>query len=445
METRRCLRGLAALLVATAFATTGCNDEGGYETVFLYFINGYPGTASVDVIGPTGIVVSGAEFGDRRGEVGLTGQEDGVCPEDSGCVPIEFDRTLGSEFTFILEGMPEQSLNVESLFSMYPHETATLVLTRRSDTSSIDTTLLRHTQTISTDCTLTMVNGLSLDNTYLADGYGYGIVPEFRIEPIDNAEFIDETQMPFRTECGPLPTDDQRHKNLARENLRARVQENPWFFPAECADSDLSNVFCYAWGVPLVDGRSRIYPGAEVISTRNSREYFDCIENAISIKQPEDPDNPLPFPPSDAQVQCPEGPLTWDDVTVNDQARKACLEDRVVNVELLPPGSPGQYKTYGPHPDMCDVDFRVRNEGQDLVFGPKGNDDLGQHQDGSLVRSQIATPDGSQHFWILLGRPVNPIIWQWNSGDSFVDFNDPETGFPYFNDGNDRVGKYNDK
>jgi hypothetical protein len=442
METRRCLRGLAAVLLASAFATAGCGEDGGNETVFLYFINGYPGTASVDVIGPTGIFVSGAGFGDRRGETGISGQDDGVCPDDAGCVPIEFDRSLGVDFTFLLEGMPEQTELQKDLYSMYPHETATMVLTRRSNETGIDTTLLRHTQTISSDCTLTLVNGLSVSNEFVANSYS--IAPEFKIEPIDNAGFVDEEQIAFRTECGPLPTDHDRHRELARSDLRQRVQENPWFYPVQCTDSQLNNVFCYAWGTPRVDNRSRLYEGGQVVSVLNSEEYFECVEAAISIKQPEDEMNPLPFPPEDAQVQCPEGDITWADVDVDFQAVQSCRETLVKTADTLAPASQDTFQAYQ-GPEFCDVEFRVRNEGQDLIFGPKGDDAFGQHQDGKLVSSNIETPAGSQHFWVLLGRPVNPIIWQWNSGESFVDFNDPETGFPYPNDGNDLIGDYNDK
>ena len=74
------------------------------------------------------------------------------------------------------------------------------------------------------------------------------------------------------------------------------------------------------------------------------------------------------------------------------------------------------------------------------IFGPSGCTP-GRHQNGELVDSEFAIPDGSEHFWVLLGRPVNPLIWQWDSGDSFVDLED----FPYPNDQNERIGDYDSK
>jgi len=37
---------------------------------------------------------------------------------------------------------------------------------------------------------------------------------------------------------------------------------------------------------------------------------------------------------------------------------------------------------------------------------------------------------------VLFGRPVNPLIWQWDSGNSFVDL----SPYPYYNDQNTRIG-----
>jgi len=41
---------------------------------------------------------------------------------------------------------------------------------------------------------------------------------------------------------------------------------------------------------------------------------------------------------------------------------------------------------------------------------------------------------------VLFGRPVNPLIWQWNSGEAFANLD----AFPYFNDQDARIGDYDD-
>lgn len=424
-------RSIAALIALSTFTMVGCSSEGGEETVFLYIINGYPAAATMDVISPTGTLTSGARFGDRMAR-------DGPCPPGESCIPIRFDRQFGTDMTIIAENTP-QPLGIDAeLFAMYPHETATMVLNRKDSQRSVQGTILRHTQTISTDCALTLMNGLSLSNEFMSEGFDFSVAPEFNLAPAE-AGFGDERSRPFVTECGALPNgeNDTEHDQLMRPGVLAQVAENPWFYPVTCEDQTNREFFCWGWGVPTVDGRSRLYDQGQIITVLDTEEYFECIEGAITINQEEDADSPLPFPAADAQVECPDRPIEWTDVTVDQQAVEDCRDETIKQVFTLEPGGEGDLFTLlGPR--ACDVEFRIRNEGQDIIFGPEDGDSLGNHQDGALVQSVISVPDGSQHFWVLLGRPVNPIVWQWDSGDTFVDL----ANFEYFNDQNERVGDY---
>lgn len=431
MRIKQGVCGFAALL-ASSTALAGCGGEGGNESVFLYIINGYPGTSSMSILGPSGTIASDVRFGDRMGS-------DGPCgPDDNKCLPIQVDRQLGSDWTYRLEGMVEPAEVEKDLFAMYPQETGTMVMTRRSDESEVETTLFRHVQTISSGCTISVTNGLSVTNDFLPEDWNnFSITPEFKREPVEFAGYLDETEQQFTSECGPLPLGTDDHNQLARANLLEEVRASPWFFPVECTDTDLETVFCYGWTRPGVDGWGEMFPDGQVLSPRNTPEYYKCIESAISIRQPEDEmGEPQPFPDENAQAQCPPpDEFGWDDVQVDFQQVATCGEMVTRQVELIEPGAEDQQRIYGVD---CDLELRIRNPGQQIVFGPEGSDERGKHQDGDLVTSNIEISGGSQHFYVLLGRPVNPILWQWDSGGTFVDLKD----FDYPNDQLDRVGDY---
>lgn len=428
--------GLAALLTASAFALTGCEDNA--DTIFLYIINGYPASTGMTIQGPTGIIVQDAQFGDRIGQ-------DGPCPAEGGCVPLEIDRQFGTEWTILMEGMEEPADVDQDLFAMYPQETGTFIVTRRSAVDSIQTSLFRHVQTISTSCGLTMANGLSLSNENMTLNT-YDIGPEFRIDAPEDAGYADETTVPFLTECGPLPIDAPEHAALARADLYSQVQASPWFYPTDCDDQTFASQFCYTWGIPGLDGRSSLSDQGEVLTFLPTIEYYDCVQSAIEIKQEEDPMNPSPFPiPADAQVTCPEEPLDWSHVQVDFAAAQACRNPVLRTAFTLEPAANDTTLSFWNYFDQsfCDIEFRVRNHGQDIVFGPQGSDSHGEHQDGDIITTKVNADAGSEHFWVILGRPVNPIIWQWDSGENFVKLHG-DAGFPYPNEQDSRIGEYDD-
>jgi hypothetical protein len=434
MRINRRVCGLAAV-ACLAMTATACGGDGGEESVFLYFINGYPGTGEISVNGTAGKLVNKVPFGERFGA------DNTSCgPDTKDCVPVRVERQIGSTFTYQLENMFQPAEIEKELFSMYPQETGTLVLTQRSGQSSIETTLLRHTQSISSDCSITFVNGLSVSNEYLGAISTYNTVPEWYIEDIRDAGFTETPADPFVSECGALPTDDPTHENLQRPEVLAAVAANPWFFFGDptCTGLTLDDQNCgFGWGVPLEpDLRSGIFPGGSYVSVLNSREYYECIQAAISIRQPDDMMTPV-FP--GAEVDCPTTPLTWGDVDIDAQAVVDCNKPIQRQAQTQSPAASDTATTYS-FPWVCDARFRVRNEGLDIVFGPKGNDELGSHGDGELIESNVDIPNGAERFWVILGRPVNPIIWQWDSSEAFVNLEN----YPYFNDEGDRpvVGDY---
>ncbi len=434
--------GLAALLVSSSLGLTACGEVP--DTVFLYFINGYPGTSGVTVIGEGGVIVEDAEFGDRIGE-------GGACPvkpnpaEDPSCIPIEVDRKFGPNLTILLDGSTQPASASFNLYAMYPQETGTVILSRKSSESSVDMGLFRHVQSISSGCTFTMSNGLAVSDEFLSST-SYLIAPEFRVEPVEQAGFSDETSLPFISPCGPLPTDAPEHNSLNRgDTIASQVADNPWFFAVPCPeDNGSSTAVCFAWGIPGVDDRAVVGTNGEVRTLRNTFDYYQCVQDAITLL-PTEEQMMSPFPIPADQIQCPDGQIQWDDVKVDFEAVQECNFPILQQAINIPPTINQSLHFYSTSDGFfCDFEFRARAGGLDGIFGPDADGNLGRHGDGQLVTSQIEVNEGSEHFWVPLGRPVNPIVWQWDSGTHFVDLNPSSNseGYPYPNDGNDIVGVY---
>lgn len=403
------LRVVTLATAALALSSvTGCGSSEGGETVYLFVINGYTAAETLSVFGNAGPVVQGLKFGERSEE------------------PIEVNRNFGTQFTVVIDGMPQAVELEHDLYSMYPQETGTLFIKKRSGTSDIATSLFRHVQTIDPSCQFTFENGLSLSNEYVTAG-SFSYAPEFRIEDRPSSGYLDETQVPVITECGPLPTPTR--SPIPRPELLSAIDNDPYFFYVGCVSDVQSNLLCPVWGESEVED--------EVIAAPPTAEYFECIAGAVTVKQPEGAE-PLPFPGADAQVQCPEGPLTWDDVQVDPLAVAECKALKKYNTTFAKPNEGSEVITY--RNIGCEQTFRIRTPGLQVIFGPKDGDTLGQHGDGDYVESTIEIPVGSEHFYVLFGRPVNPLIWQWNSGEAFVDL----APYPYYNDQNGNVGNYDD-
>lgn len=397
-----------ASLIAMIAPLTSCGDSAAAESVFLFVINGYTGSNSLTIIGPTGTVASSLAFGDRVG-------------------PVEVNRALGTEFTVLLDGTPEAiDLDLE-LFSMYPQETGTLFLKRRSDDAEVSVSLYRHVQTIDPGCQLTFENGLSMNETYVTNAGQFSIALEYFRESAAGGGYFDESQERVQTECGPLP-EPPAGSLVPRDH--SLIEQEPYFFQVDCEDPIRENAVCYTWGDFGGDGATG------VVGPPRTSQYLDCLSQAVEIKQPE-ADPPLPFPPDDAQVQCPPGPITWADVNLPEQAILDCQKDRLYETAVATPGAEGNNTIttlYGGA--SCTVQFRIRTPGLQTIFGPEDGDTLGKHQDGDFVEARVEIPTGSEHFFVLFGRPVNPLIWQWDSGSNFVDL----AAYPYFNGQNVRIG-----
>lgn len=379
---------IAAACALSCVPLTGClgeadpfrptSSEYGPNTVFLYFLNGVGGAESMAIRGPSARIARNLAFGERMAV-------DGRCPEDETCVPVDVDRSDGGTFVLKLDGRRVELDLTDELAAFYPHETGTVIF--NGSAASPRATVVRHVQTVSEGCALTVVNALSVANLETRSS-GFDVATEYRLGAAQ-AGYEDESERPVSTRCGELPTDAFEHERLARPRLHARITQRPWFYRTRCDDGGE----CFRWS------ESGLAHDGSFGAPPTTAEYRACLADAISV-----PD------------RCPGGDLGWQHVTVDESAAEACAARATYSAELTPPGETDTiYGTVA-----CGAEFRVRTPGQDLVFG-SDEPEAAHHQDGDLVRSREDVPVGAERFWTLLGRPVEPTTFTWDSSETFVD------------------------
>ena len=417
-------------LLAGLIALSSCG-EGGGESVFLYFINAYNGVESVSIIGPTGPLVQSAGFGDRMG-VDQSGAS-AVCPPGKKqCIPIEYDRNLGGDFTTIVDGAPSSYEFTYPMFALYPQETATMIFAGRAgDGETVETHMVRHVQSVSETCLLTFINALSLDTNETVGGQELDIIPEFNLT--ERTGYIDERSVPFPTQCGTInDVGNPKHIALTRD-LGPAIKDSPWFFYTENCGEKRPGTLCPTWVNPNGRKYGSVLRGSTVEATRSSIEYYECVQGALTFEVP-------PVMAGQEEAECPpDGMLTWAQVIVDDLAVAECKNGTVKTVESLPPDETRITFSSQDAADICKTKFRIRTPGLDAVFGPvKGKKTKGSHQKGDLIEIDLNIGAGNEYFIALMGRPVNPLIWRWESGTNIANLND----FPYVNDKDGAIGKY---
>lgn len=377
---------ILAALVCSSCGPAGplsSNAASDFGTVYLYMINAYPG-ASEMTLETSHDAVKNVGFGERVGGEGL------CPPSDATCLPKLVDRTDGVFETRFDSERGTVSLR-EEIQAMYPQETGTAVFTAPDRA-----VLLRHPQTISSTCGLNIVNGLAVEE-HGSEASRFEVAIEVRRTPTE-AGFAEEEARPFVGPCGVLPSDTVEHEQLvsARQESLAGIIESPWFFPVVCPDGGPGT--CFGWGQPSSDERATVGPNGAVEVLRDAESFYTCIETAMS-----------------RSGAC-SGESTWANVALDARDVDACLAPTVMMTPIVAPL--GVERLEGDN--LCDVTFRTRTAGRDLVFGPAGGDAEGSHSDGALIETTVSAPLGSDHFWVLYGRPVNPRVWQWDAADAFV-------------------------
>ena len=263
------------------------------------------------------------------------------------------------------------------------------------------------------------------------ENQAYNIVPEFKLSAAQG-DFVDERNLPFPTQCGIIDdTSNPTHIALTRDII-AKVEADPWFFYSECEETNPGSDqnICPVWADRGDSKRSKVYGGPAVSATPNSIEYYKCAQGAISFKQP--------MGAMMGQEECPENP-TWADVTVDFVQLAACQRPVSKDVENVEPSEEKLHIFTIFAGEFCEPTFRVRTARFDSIFGPKkGKKEKGRHQKGDLIEMSLKIGPGNEYFVSFMGRPVNPIIWRWESGTNIANLND----FPYSNGQDARIGDY---
>jgi len=426
LAVKKIVQFVTLLCVGSALALSGCGggaDATG-ETVFIYVLNAYPGSSKVTLYGPTGKVASGLPYGQRTEEA------------------ILVDRNTNSdEFLLLIDGAPTTIEFQKQLFSLYPQETATMVITRRSGEEEAEISLFRNTRTFSPTCVVTFTNALALENEFMTDELlSYAYQTEWNIA--DQNFYVASKETEAETRCGPT--------RIRQEDIDIRklvidgVNNDPWFYPVQ---GDEANSYGLRWAVRDEDPRRPgekismgLHLGGAVQAMRDSEEFVECMSAAVSVVQEETEADPE----DSAQTeQCPEpldgkylkypDQVVWDELAVAE-----CHKDIQYAGFPVTPGAGQEVMSFTqPHRPadgkfVCGYPVRVRTPIQDLIFQnrdsgvPNYIDNL-----GGFVQVNIEYPISEQHYFVLFGRPVNPFVSQWNTGATSVAFDGGNGEFPY--------------
>lgn len=386
-------RALTGALMVMLLALAGCGSGQNDEVVYLHVFNAYPGASSMSLYGPGGVVVRDLPFGQRTPE------------------PVAVDRNLGDAFILLLDGAPESFDTTIPVWSMYPHETATVLFKRRTGGSDISPPVLyRHVQTgyrTAPDgipdgqrqqrCRMVMDNALAgASGSFMNMSY----IPAFKVNP---------SCVGYKESIGSF--DDPRGAEFIQQ-----VANNPWFYPIEVAGDEVVYIKDGPTCPPYEAGAL-----GEVLLPSGTFDFL-WAGSEFSTRRFDETGN-IAVPPTTGQLmEC----LGWDpNLSAGDQsdlltpdALAGCLIATIqpLTVETEPelqylefPVGMGE----GIPPGRCGFDVRADSDFESIF--------VGRNLDGSPVMERAEFAPNQYYFWVLYGRPVNPLVESWGS-------NEPEEG-----------------
>ena len=392
------LLALTGLLMASA--CSGGEDDSN-EFVQIHVYNGYPGSNSLTVYGPTGPIVSNLPFGARTD------------------APILVNRNLGTEFNIILDGTPDAFSFAPELFDLYPFETATIFVGNRRGVNSLDINFLRHVQSISPFCRIVFSNHLAVNNSGLANfnffPAWYFDGPDLALSGYDSSfenQFLDilEDLLPADINIGPVRD--------ARRTALAFVSNYPYFALAtqedanevgrviETADGELiplgsaAGTLQFVWvGMEDVVELPRVdYQSGRILTLSNSLNFVECMfdqaESVIADAGAADGD-----PPEFEQ----------------------CLLEEEYSTRVVSPGDTEQV-WYHFAPSLVNRDIGSNScDGEIRLFSDFANIFVGDHgytgwRDNNRFDIRTSNFTQSEHYFIVLyGYPVEPRVAEWTT------------------------------
>ena len=349
-------------MVTTLLLTIGCGDGESLESVHLHVFNAYPASSSLSLYGPSGAVVTDLGYGERTEE------------------PVEVDRNLGGEFTLILDGAPVVFDDNLDIFSLYPQETGTFIVSQRRDTT-VAVQIVRHLTTGADGCRLAVHNSLALSS---------GALHEY--------SFMLGWNSPDPADAGYSQIAESNAGVPARTDLYNRINGDEYFILGEAIPDDDEENGDQEGSGQLVF----LWPGED------HEIDFPVIDTRTSTI--------MAYPPSAEYIECE---LT---------AGENCGAPRRYSARTHSPdgGSITEFLHYIPEnlgnsDGDCSAQWRIYSDFQSIY----------EHDDnGNAVRVEVDLDDhnvefgtGSYLYFVLYGRPVNPSVETWSTGqEEYGDF-----------------------
>ncbi len=368
----RPLVALAAMATIFTFALPGCGssaaggDGTNHEIVYVHVFNGYPGSQSLSLYGPSGRVVSNLPFGERTPE------------------PVAINRNYGSDFILVLDGAPQTFPLMQDLYALYPQETATFFVGQRQDTSAT-IRVFRHIQSISPGCRLVLNNSLALQSEGLGQ---FSFIPGFDFAGIIPLAGYDEA-----AEQAILDPEDQR------PDLYNRINEFPYFAFVEVQDDDDEPTGTGERTTVWIGEEDRTdmnidYASGTIISHPPSAEYIQCV-----LEQEEADEDDEDF----EEVDCGARQMYSGDTY-------SPGDDTVTQFVHYYPERFGHSANSG----TCDTSFRIFSDFDNIFEGSHGHDG---YNNNVRIDHHPSFGISDHYFFVLYGRPVEPKIEAWIASD----------------------------
>ena len=231
--------GIVALSMAFMASCGGEGGGEGSEIVNLYIFNGYAGSKSMSLYGPSGKIVTGLGYGERTAE------------------PVAVDRNLGSNFKLVIDGAPQSVTLAFPLYSLYPHETGTLLFKKRSEVKAADATIYRHVRSKANECRLVFDNAMSLNSEGLGQ---FGFIPLFELGNSTGGGYL-------------------RDEVIARNGLMDLIDKTPYFALVPHFEVEGELMLAYAGEGTKID-----HIAGTIKTYRPTEDYVNCLGNDPATK-----------------------------------------------------------------------------------------------------------------------------------------------------------------
>ncbi len=396
-------RLILTLILGCGLIISSCGGGGGgggngNEVINLHVINGYPGSSSMTLYGPTGPIVQNLGFGLRTEE------------------PVAVDRNISNEFMLVIDGAPQPIDFEQDLFSLHPHETGTLFIKRRTGINSAAFTLFRHVRSVAPSCRLVLHNSLSVNNTAATNFNflgGWDFSSDIRLGGYNSAA-EDATLSSLESQ---FPDEDFSQLRQRRDNMFTGINAHPFFVmvPANLEEDEDIEGLKFVWigpedgiDIPFVD-----FQGGGVHTHPNTQRFIRCLEE-VAEGAPDDDDD-------DAEAE-----LDFD----------SCGDRRTFTTQIFRPDADGEvfYYHYSPASmghtgsdrNVCDASLRIFSDFSNIFSGDHGYDG---YEDNVRINVEPEFNVSDHYFFVLFGYPANPEIAFWRASD---DFGEPLPDYPGF-------------